>query len=107
MERVLRATVEQLEESRKLIDLIGRRDAKARVAGLMLLFLEGSCDGEPANGMQIELPLTRGEMASLLGLTIETVSRQLTQLEAEAVLRRIGLRSIEVQDVGALRRIAD
>lgn len=106
MERVLRATIEQLEESRALIDLIGRRDARARVAGLLLLFLEGSCEGEPRNGDSIEMPLNRGEMASLLGLTIETVSRQLSQLEAEGVLRRNGLRFIDILKIAALRRNA-
>ena len=106
MERVLKATVEQLDESRALIDLIGRRDAKARVAGLLLLFLEGSCDGEPKDGARIESPLTRGEMASLLGLTIETVSRQLSRLEAEGVLSRDGLRFIDLLDIGLLRQAA-
>lgn len=106
MERVLKATLEQLEESRALIDLIGRRDSRARVAGLLLLFLEGVCDAEPRGGGRIEMPLNRGEMASLLGLTIETVSRQLSRLEAEGVLRRDGLRFIDIPDIGLLRRTA-
>jgi CRP/FNR family transcriptional regulator len=107
MERVLRATVEQLDESRALIDLIGRRDARARVAGLLLVFLAGCCDGTPVDGARIELPLTRGEMASLLGLTIETVSRQLTALEAAGAIRRVGLRHLVAPDVAALRAAAN
>lgn len=107
MERVLRATVEQLDDSRALIDLIGRRDAKARVAGLLLVFLAGCCDGAPADGTRIELPLTRGEMASLLGLTIETVSRQLTALEAAGAIRRVGLRHIVVPQIATLRAAAN
>jgi CRP/FNR family transcriptional regulator, anaerobic regulatory protein len=106
IERVLRATIEQLDESRALIDLIGRRDAKARIAGLLLLFLDGSCEGEPQDGALLDLPLTRGEMASLLGLTIETVSRQLSSLEAEDVIRKDGLRLVEIRDLAALRRVA-
>lgn len=106
MERVLRATIEQLQESRALIDLIGRRDAKARLAGLLLLFLDGSCEGEPRDGARIELPLTRGEMASLIGLTIETVSRQFARLEAEGALARDGLRIVEIRNVAALRSAA-
>lgn len=102
MERVLRATVEQLDESRALIDLIGRRDARARVAGLLRVFLAGCCDGTPADGSRIELPLTRGEMASLLGVTIETVSRQLTALESAGVIRRVGLRQLVIPSVAAL-----
>jgi CRP/FNR family transcriptional regulator len=104
MERVLRATSEQLEASQSLIELIGRRDAKARLAGLLLIFLRDRCDAPDEN--RIELPLTRGEIASLLGLTIETVSRQFTQLEAEGVLRRDGLRFVEVLDRAALEEAA-
>lgn len=106
MERVLRATIEQLDESRALIDLIGRRDARARVAGLLLVFLTGACEGEPKNGQTLELPLTRGEMASLLGLTIETVSRQLTALEAAGAVRRVGQRRVVARDVARLREAA-
>ena len=37
-----------------------------------------------------DLTVTRGEMAALLGLTIETVSRQLTALERDGIIRRNG-----------------
>lgn len=106
MERVLRATVEQLNASRDLIALIGRRDARSRLAGLLLALAESSCEHRLATSVRFELPLTRGEIASLLGLTIETVSRQLGQLEAEGVLVRDGLRFIEIGDLSRLEAIA-
>jgi CRP/FNR family transcriptional regulator, anaerobic regulatory protein len=103
MERVLRATTEQLDEARSLIELIGRRDARARVAGLLVMFLDGAC----VRSGRIELPLTRGEIASLLGLTIETVSRQLSALETGGVIRRAGLKEIDVLDERKLRAAAE
>ncbi|PAX08018.1 Crp/Fnr family transcriptional regulator [Sphingomonas lenta] len=106
MERILQATLEQLDASRALINLIARRETKARVAGLLLLFLRGGCEGEPRDGARVELPLSRGEMAGLLGTTIETVSRQFAQLEAEALIRRDGLHHVVVEDVGALAAVA-
>jgi len=106
MEKVLRATVAQLEESRALIELIGRRDARARVAGLLLILLDGGCDGAPEDGAALDLPLTRGEIASLLGLTIETVSRQLSALEADGAIRRIGLKRMIAREVARLRDAA-
>lgn len=102
MERVLRATTEQLASAHDLIDLIGRRDARARVSGLLMLLAQGSCDGAPSDGMRIELPLTRGEIAALLGLTIETVSRQLTAIEAEGAITREGQRGIRIDRLAAL-----
>lgn len=106
MERVLRATAEQLASAHDLIDLIGRRNAAARLAGLLLLFAQGGCNGAPLDGTLIELPLTRGEMASLLGLTIETVSRQLSAMEAAGTIERQGQRGIRVKSLDALRSVA-
>lgn len=102
MERVLRATCEQLADAHNLIDLIGRRDARARLTGLLLIFAHGNCDGPVADGQLLTMPLTRGEIATLLGLTIETVSRQLTMLEAEGVIAREGPRGIRLLRVAAL-----
>jgi CRP-like cAMP-binding protein len=47
-----------------------------------------------------------GEIASLLGLTIETVSRQLTKFENEGLIRRKGARGILLLDAGRLRELA-
>lgn len=106
MQRVLRATSEQLASAHDLIDLIGRRDARARLAGLLLIFAQGSCDGPPADGLLLDLPLTRGEIATLLGLTIETVSRQLTALEADGIIAREGARGIRLVRLNDLRDAA-
>lgn len=106
MQRVLRATSEQLASAHDLIDLIGRRDARARLAGLLLIFAQGSCEGAPADGLLLDLPLTRGEIATLLGLTIETVSRQLTALEADGIIAREGARGIRLVRLNDLRDAA-
>lgn len=102
MERVLRATTEQLDQSRSLIELIGRRDARARVAGFLKLLATDGC-AEPRDGLTVDLVLTRGEMASLLGLTIETVSRQLGALEADGVIARVGLKAAVVPSMARLQ----
>lgn len=104
MERVLRATNDQLTSAHDLIDLIGRRDSRARLAGLLLLFAQGNCDGPPGEDVTIDLVLTRGEMAALLGLTIETVSRQLTALESDGVIVRQGARGIRLLRLDELQR---
>jgi CRP/FNR family transcriptional regulator len=101
MERILRATVEQLEASRGLINLIGRRDARARVAGMIAMFAKGGCDGPV-----VELPLSRGEIAAMLGTTIETVSRQMAALEAAGIITRQGLRGVRIDDPDALTALA-
>ena len=53
-----------------------------------------------------ELPLSRADIADYLGLTIETVSRQITRLKTSGVIRLVNNRLIEVPDLDALSRVA-
>jgi CRP/FNR family transcriptional regulator, anaerobic regulatory protein len=58
------------------------------------------------SGRQLVVPLTRGDMADYLGLRLETVSRQLKQLEGLGIIKRIDTRRISVCDVKALAEAA-
>jgi CRP/FNR family transcriptional regulator, anaerobic regulatory protein len=104
---LLRRSAEDLHDSRVLIDLMGRRSADARVAGLLMAFAKAASDSPCHPAHRFDLPLTRGEMAGLLGLTIETVSRQLGKLEADGLIRRAGSRGIEVLDAARLQGMTD
>ena len=69
------------------------KTAQERVAGFLLEMAERS----PSSN-QINLPMSRQDIADYLGLTIETVSRTLTSLESASVIalpsaRRIVLRN--------------
>jgi CRP/FNR family transcriptional regulator len=50
----------------------------------------------------IELPLTREAMADYLGLTLETVSRQISALKREGVIELDGTRRVNVPDIRLL-----
>jgi CRP/FNR family transcriptional regulator len=52
--------------------------------------------------IEFELPLSRTEMAEYLGLTIETVSRQISNLKAHGVISIRGARVVSVPDLAAL-----
>ncbi|MEZ0496202.1 Crp/Fnr family transcriptional regulator [Sphingomonas sp. IW22] len=99
--RVLERTLAELDRAHELADLIGRRDARGRVAGLLIAFSRAAGAGCHAAD-RFDLPLTRGEMAGLLGLSIETVSRQLTAMERDGVIARSGARGIVLHDPRAL-----
>ena len=52
--------------------------------------------------MEIELPLTREAMADYLGLTLETVSRQISALKRDGVIALNGKRGVIVPDYARL-----
>jgi len=52
----------------------------------------------------VELPMSRQDIADHLGLSVETVSRVLTQLAAEATIARPTSRHIELRDLEGLSR---
>jgi CRP/FNR family transcriptional regulator len=103
---ILERTIAELDASRGLAELIGRRDVKARVAGLLLAFARAASPSPCGQAAEFELPLSREEMASLIGTTIETVSRRLTELERAGAIARHGARGLAILDSAALAQAA-
>jgi len=90
------------QEMRRVQDhiLLLIKSAKKRVVGFLLEMAE-----RVPGGNNIELPMTRQDIADYLGLTMETVSRTLTDLQTGASIKLASARRIVLQDRGALRRI--
>jgi CRP/FNR family transcriptional regulator, anaerobic regulatory protein len=103
---LLRRSSAELLEARTLLDLKGRKSAEAKVAGLILAFAKSASDSSCHAASSFDLPLSRSEIASLLGLTIETVSRQFTKLERGGLIRRKGARGLSLRDAPALEAAA-
>jgi CRP/FNR family transcriptional regulator, anaerobic regulatory protein len=103
---LLRRVQEDLHAARDLLDLSNRRDAAARVAGLMLAMARSASDSPCHPARHFELPLGRGDIAAMLGLTIETVSRKVGWLEEQGAIRRTGRRGIEIRDSALLAALA-
>ena len=80
--------------------LLGRKNAEERVA-TFLLEMAGARPTEQV----IELPMSRQDIADYLGLTIETVSRTLTQLESKAAIELPSSRRILLRSRGSLQRL--
>ncbi len=103
---VARRALKSSAETRALLDLIGRRRADARVAGLILALADAAGSEPCAPADRFDLPLSRGDMAALLGTTIETVSRQLGALEARGLIQRDGRRTLVIRDAAGLAMVA-
>jgi len=76
------------------------KTAQERVAGFLL---EMAKRAPRANA--VELPMSRQDIADYLGLTIETVSRTLTQLENSAAIEVPTSRRIVLRNQAALNRL--
>lgn len=99
---LLRRSQDDLHAARELLELTGKQDAATRIAGLILSLARAASDSPCHPAREFELPLSRGEMAQMLGLTIETVSRRLTQFEKSGLIAKKGARGIELLDPARL-----
>lgn len=99
---LLRRTQEDLHASRELLALTGAASADQRVGGMLMALARAASDSPCHPAARFDLPLSRGELAAILGLTIETVSRTLTRLEKAGAIRKTGKRGIEILDPALL-----
>lgn len=110
MERLLlQRTLAALDDARSRMLLLARGTAEEKLAGFLLEMTDRAAAAKPlvhAGAITIELPLSRGQIADVLGLTIETVSRQMTHLRTAGVVALPGGRAITVLDRAALERRA-
>ena len=81
--------------------LLGRHSAVEKVAGFLLDWAEKS-----HNQLTLSLAMTRQDIADYLGLTIETVSRTLSQLERDKVIELPSVRQIRLRNLDMLEGLA-
>lgn len=104
--KLLERTLSELDRTRRWMLLLGRMNAEQKVASFLLemadrLGLRG-VDGATT----LILPLSRQQIADVLGLTIETVSRQLTKLRGEGLIELPSRREIVLRDSDKLEERA-
>jgi CRP-like cAMP-binding protein len=93
-------TARNLDHAEEHMLLLGRKTAAEKVAAFLL-----EMDGRMRPTGAISLPMTRRDIADYLGLTLETVSRTISQLQAEGVVERSTARQIIVQRRSRLRAL--
>lgn len=100
-QRMLEMALDELNAAREWMVLLGRKTAREKIATFLEMVVRRSTDPmQPVKTFM--LPLTREEIADFLGLTLETISRQLTQLKKDGVIAFIDRRNFEVIDLAAL-----
>lgn len=110
---VLKRTLDDLDAAREWMFMLGRKTAEERVATLLLLFAR-RMSGELEDGLGHELghvafniPLSRTDFAACLGLRLETVSRQISNLKAKGIVAAGKTRAFDVLDMKALKDLSE
>jgi len=109
MERLLlQRTMAALTDARARMLTLARRSATEKLAGFLLDMADraGGCRALPGGPVTFDLPLTRGQIADVLGMTIETVSRQLTRMKTAGAIALPGVRAVTLSDRAQVEALA-
>jgi CRP/FNR family transcriptional regulator len=106
--KLLERTLAELDRTRRWMLLLGRKNASERIASFLIEIAErtlpqGCAQAETGQALEFELSFSRQQIADVLGLTIETVSRQLTRLKAEGIIDLPSRRAVIIRDMETLR----
>ncbi|MXO94404.1 helix-turn-helix domain-containing protein [Erythrobacter arachoides] len=109
--KLLERTLSELDRTRRWILLLGRMNAEERLATLLLEIGARSVAATCRNSIRtdpdrFELPMSRQQIADILGLTIETVSRQFTKMREDGVIKVSERRNITICKRDVLENLA-
>ena len=108
--KLLQRTLDELDRAREWMTLLGKKSATERIATLLIelsdrLSVDG-CSPETLYLDRFELPMDRQQIADILGLTIETVSRQFTRIRKEGIIELPDRRTVIIRDRPRLKALA-
>ncbi len=107
--KLLEQSLKELDEAREWMVTLGRKNAQEKIASFLYMIaahMDPEADLEEDREMTFDLPLSRADIADFLGLTIETVSRQLTKLRKSGVVSIESLRQVTVPSLDRLNEAA-
>lgn len=101
--QIFRLMCHQITVSNRMLLLLGRKTASERLASFLRVM---AGPGEFRRGTLIYLPMSRADIADHLGLTIETVSRTVTQFRQRKLIELADRHQVVILDPGALDELA-
>jgi len=106
---VLTRSLQALHRSRTRMMQLGHKSARQRIADFLVSMAERASDnpsGRTVGACRLILPMSRRDIGDSLGLTIETVSRQFTELREAGLIATRGRSLVQLLDVAALAQAA-
>lgn len=108
--KLLQRTLAELDRTRSWMLLLARKSAEEKIATFLLDMSErlaqSGCEGPTGPLEYFDLPFSRQQIGDVLGLTIETVSRQMTRLRRDGIIDLPTRRAVRIVDREELRAIA-
>ena len=103
-QRLMELALDELDAARDWMILLGRKTAREKIATFLSLLARRSDVAAADGSYSLHLPMAREQIANFLGLTLETVSRQMNALKKEGVVELTGRRALRIVNPAALRR---
>lgn len=94
--KILKEFSMRLEETEQLIGQLSHRDVEARTANYLVKL------AEEKKTLDLILPMSKGDLASYLGTTQETISRRLSSFQTQGWIEQQGHRHVTILDLEAL-----
>ena len=108
--KLLQRTLSELDRTRSWMLLLARKSAEEKIATFLLDMSERLAQSDSASVEgpldRFDLPFSRQQIGDVLGLTIETVSRQMTKLRHDGVIDLPTRRAVKILDRAELAIIA-
>lgn len=97
-------TCSQLEEAQDMMMTLSKKSATEKVAAFLLMLANRQKLHDEET--DIRLPMSRLDIADFLGMTIETVSRRLTDLKSKGVISLPNRHTAHIYKMGKLENLA-
>lgn len=108
MERELyRMAAHELAAAQQQFVLLGRKTARERIASFLILLDERAERTARSPAATVRLPMSRSDIADYLGLTKETVSREISALKRSGIIRLETLDLVQIIDRQRLKMLAE
>jgi CRP/FNR family transcriptional regulator len=103
---LLQRTLAELDRTRGWMLLLARKSAEEKVATFVLDMSARLAEPGSVPLARFDLPFSRQQIGDVLGLTIETVSRQMTKLKRDGVIDLPTRRAVAILERAELQAIA-
>lgn len=98
--RLMELALDELDAARDWMLLLGRKTAREKIATFIEMLARRVYIQDQSGSGEIQMSMTRDQIANYLGLTLETVSRQFNALKKDGIIdftdrRHLRVRSLE------------